>query len=30
MFRAKVVSQPSPKELLVNVDSPVGRCDAEV
>ena len=24
MFRAKVVSQPSPKELLVNVDSPVG------
>ena len=24
MFRAKVISQPSPKELLVNVDSPVG------
>jgi hypothetical protein len=24
MFRAKVVSQPSPKELVVNVDSAVG------
>ncbi len=24
MFRAKVISQPSPQELLVNVDSPVG------
>jgi hypothetical protein len=24
MFSAKVVSQPSPKELLVNVDSPMG------
>jgi tetratricopeptide (TPR) repeat protein len=24
MFRAKVISQPSPKELLLNVDSPVG------